>query len=69
MAQPGARSTEEQLEVTVVSTFREMPGLTLHLAQAARLLDLRIGACQTVLDALVRKGRLRRVSDGRYGNS
>ena len=50
----------------IVGTYREMPGLTLHLNQAARLFGLRPTTCQIVLDDLVRAGQLRRASDGQY---
>lgn len=46
--------------------YREMPGLCLHLGQAARLFGLRTTICQLVLDDLVRQGRLRRANDGQY---
>lgn len=55
-----------QLESTIIGTFREMPGLSLHLAQAARLFGLRVATCQVVLDDLVRHGALRRTADGQY---
>lgn len=50
----------------ILGTFREMPGLTLHASQAARLFGLRPRTCQIVLDDLVREGRLRRAPDGQY---
>ena len=55
-----------QLESMIVGTYREMPGLSLHLPQAARLFGLRVTTCQAVLDDLVRQGALRRVADGQY---
>jgi hypothetical protein len=51
---------------TILSTYREMPGLILHLRQAARLFGLRETTCRAVLDELVRQGRLRRAVDGQY---
>jgi hypothetical protein len=51
---------------TILSTYREMPGLILHLRQAARLFGLREATCSTVLEELVRQGRLRRALDGQY---
>jgi len=50
----------------IVGTYREMPGLTLHLNQAARLFGLRPTTCQIVLDDLVRAAQIRRASDGQY---
>ena len=50
----------------IVGTYREMPGLSLHLNQAARLFGLRPATCQIVLEDLVRVHRLRRTADGQY---
>ena len=55
-----------QLESMIIGTFREMPGLSLHLAQAARLFGLRVATCEVVLDDMVRHGTLRRTADGQY---
>ena len=55
-----------QLESMIVGTYREMPGLSLHLAQAARLFGLRLATCEIVLEDLVRAGALRRTADGQY---
>jgi DNA-binding IclR family transcriptional regulator len=50
----------------ISGTYSEMPGLRLHLEQAARLFGLHRRTCQVVLEDLVRQGRLRRSSDGQY---
>src|SRR5262245_14595854 len=50
----------------IAGTFGEMPGLSLHLAQAARLFGIRPDTCRVVLDDLVSAGRLRRLRDGQY---
>lgn len=50
----------------ILGTYREMPGLTLHVNQAARLFGLRISTCRIVLDDLVHAGQLRRAADGQY---
>lgn len=50
----------------IVGTYREMPGLCLHLNQAARLFGLQVATCQIVLDDLVRTGHLRQAADGQY---
>ena len=50
----------------IIGTYREMPGLSLHLPQAARLFGLRTATCQVILDDLVRQDRLRRANDGQY---
>lgn len=62
--------TEEPSRLYVVQlilgTYKEMPGLILHLNQAARLFGLRASTCQIVLDDLVKQGHLRRAADGQY---
>jgi hypothetical protein len=63
---PGAEPPRAQLVAMIRGTFREMPGLSLHLNQAARLFGLRDVTCQIVLDDLVAAGALRRSEDGQY---
>ena len=55
-----------QLTALILGTYREMPGLTLTLPQAARLFGLRDSTCEVVLGALVDVGKLRRTPAGRY---
>ena len=55
-----------QLTALILGTYAEMPGLSLHLHQAARLFGLREATCFVVLSDLVRDGQLRRSSDGQY---
>jgi DNA-binding IclR family transcriptional regulator len=55
-----------QLEAIIRGMYREMPGLSLQLPQAARLFGLCETTCRDVLDALVRRGTLRRAQDGKY---
>ena len=55
-----------QLTALILGTYAEMPGLSLHLHQAARLFGLREATCLVVLSDLVRDGRLRRCADGQY---
>ena len=50
-------------------TYREMPGLRLDIAEAARLFGLRATTCRVVLDALVQDGSLRRTEEGQYVNA
>jgi hypothetical protein len=50
----------------IVGTYREMPGLSLDLNQAARLFGLRETTCRVVIDDLVNDGRLCRSPDGQY---
>jgi hypothetical protein len=56
----------QELESNVLGTYSEMPGLLLHLDQAARLLGLKFRTCEVVFDSLIRAGRLRRTADGQY---
>ena len=48
------------------SEYREMPGLRLTLAQAARLWGLQALQCRVLLGALVERGRLVETPDGLY---
>ena len=54
------------LVVLVLATYREMPGLSLDLRQAARLFGLRDTTCSVLFGDLVQAGHLRRSPDGRY---
>jgi hypothetical protein len=63
---PAGQPPPGQLETMVAGTYREMPGLSLNLAQAARLFGVSAQTCQIVLDGLVRLGHLQRVKDGQY---
>ena len=63
----GGEPSRRRLEAMIIGTYQEMPGLTLHLGQAARLFGLRILTCQIILDDLFRQGHLRRADDGQYG--
>ena len=62
----GAEPMRADLVAMVLGTFREMPGLCLHLNQAARLFGVHPTTCQVLLDDLVALGRLRRAHDGQY---
>lgn len=50
----------------ILAEYREMPGLQLTLAQAARLWALDPGRCEEILRTLVDARRLRRTADGRF---
>ena len=50
----------------IAGAYRELPGLTLRINQAARLFGLRNVTCQVVLEDLVRRGQLRRTADGQF---
>jgi hypothetical protein len=54
------------LVALILGSYGEMPGLSLHLHQAARLFGLRDRTCEVVLNDLVRDGRLRQSSDRQY---
>jgi hypothetical protein len=62
----GAEPMRAELVAMVLGTFREMPGLCLHLNQAARLFGVHPTTCEILLDDLVALGRLRRAHDGQY---
>jgi DNA-binding IclR family transcriptional regulator len=56
----------QRLVERVRAEYREMPGLSLTLAQARRLFGLPQDACARILDALTREGLLRQETDGRF---
>ena len=58
--------TRLQLTRTIVGAFRQMPGLSLSLAEAAPFFGLRPVTCAIVFDELVGQGHLRRAPNGRY---
>lgn len=62
--QPGPE--HQELAERVRAEYREMPGLSLTLAQAARLLGLNHGVCIHLFRALVREGFLRQTPRGDY---
>jgi predicted transcriptional regulator of viral defense system len=61
-----AEASRHHLISMIVGTYHEMPGLHLHVAEAARLFGLRPTTCRVVLDALVEDGELRRTAEGKY---
>ncbi|HVB38637.1 MAG TPA: hypothetical protein VND92_08870 [Vicinamibacterales bacterium] len=50
----------------IQSEFREMPGLRLTVAQAARLWHLQPSECERVLSEMVSAGFLRRSMSGQF---
>jgi hypothetical protein len=56
----------QRIAERVRAEYREMPGLCLSLAQAARLLGLDRPMCGEVFRALVHDGFLRETSRGHY---
>ena len=65
----GAEPQRKSLEAMIRGTYREMPGLSLSVPQAARLFGLREQTCRIVLDDLVGAGVLRRRAEGQYVTS
>ncbi|HET9468241.1 MAG TPA: hypothetical protein VFO48_07515 [Vicinamibacterales bacterium] len=63
LLQPETRAT---ITERVRGEFREMPGLTLTLAQAGRLWSLDTATCTEVLTGLVSSGFLSRRADGAF---
>ena len=59
-------SPHTQVEPLILRTYREMPGLSLHLGQATPLFGLQRPTCQGILEDLVRRGMLRYSLDGQY---
>ena len=46
--------------------YAEMPGLNMTLSQARRLLAIDEATCTAVFRTLIKRGVLRRTTDGRY---
>ena len=63
---PSTEPSRAELVSMILGTFREMPGLCLHMNQAARLFGVRRGTCEVILEDLVAQGKLRRASDGQF---
>lgn len=61
-----AMQTDRLLEMRVLGEFREMPGLCLTVAQAARLWGIDDERCRQMLQHLATCGLLRQLPDGRY---
>jgi len=62
-AAPVDRRSDEQICRRIEAEFREMPGLTLTLPQAAMLFGVDSPRCERLLRSLVRSGLL--ATDGR----
>ena len=63
---PQGEPTRAHLVALILRTYAEMPGLSLHLCQAARLFGLREATCEVILTDLVTDGRLRQSADNQY---
>lgn len=59
-------TTSDRLCERILAEYREMPGLQLTAAQAARLWALDRGSCEQILQTLVATRRLRQTADGRF---
>jgi hypothetical protein len=58
--------SRHELESMILGMYHEMPGLSLQVAQAARLFGLPGPTCQIVLDDLVGRHHLWRAAGGQY---
>lgn len=58
--------SRDVLERRIHGEYREMPGLTLTMAQACRLWHLDQSTAESLLSGLVAKGMLTRTGDGAY---
>jgi hypothetical protein len=56
----------EELTRRVLAEYSEMPGLSVTLPQAQRLLAADQQTCSVVFNALIRRGFLKRTGRGRY---
>jgi len=63
---PAQQETQALIAERVRGEFREMPGLVLTLAQAARLWSLDAATCTDVLSHLIGSGFLCRRADGAF---
>jgi hypothetical protein len=60
------RGRLEDLVWLIDAEYHEMPGMRLTFAQVKRLWDLSAAECVTVLEFMVRSGRLERDFEGRF---
>jgi hypothetical protein len=58
--------TIHELTRRVQAEYEEMPGLSVTLLQAQRLLAIDEPTCAAILRALISRGVLRRTAQGRY---
>ena len=61
-----AEPSRGELVAMILGMYREMPGLSLYLRQAARLFGVPAVTCQLVLDHLVVRNELQKTADGQY---
>ena len=55
-----------ELTRRVQAEYAEMPGLSVTLVQAQRLLEIDEPTCAAVFKELIKRGLLRRTAEGRY---
>jgi hypothetical protein len=55
-----------EIEDRIRQEYREMPGLSVTVAQAQRLWHIEATTCRRLLDVLVEDGYLRACDDARY---
>ncbi len=58
--------TIRELARRVQAEYAEMPGLSITLVQAQRLLAVDKPTCAAIFKALIERGVLRRTAEGRY---
>ena len=63
---PAGPAITDRLYERILAEYREMPGLQLTAAQAARLWGLDPAPCERILQMLVTARRLQRRADGRF---
>ena len=61
-----ARAFKRVLLTRVRGEYREMPGLSLTVAQACRLWQLDARTCKSLFETLIRSGELYRTGNGRF---
>ena len=63
---PGTEPARRELVALILSTYRDLPGLTLPLDEAARLFGIRVATCRAVLANLVDEGYLAITEEGQF---
>ena len=58
--------TIRELTRRVRAEYAEMPGLSVTLAQAQRLLAIDQPTCTAIFKALIKRGEIRQTAQGRY---
>ena len=66
LSRPRPSRAIDMLSQRIRSEYREMPGLRLTLAQAARLWGMDLSTCERVLASLIERRVLKRALNGTY---